>query len=77
MKLSKSTGAAALPAEALRALVAAWRFLGQPLPSGSAAPATVAEFWACAPAAWDPSRLPRVAARLAETAFRPGSPGSV
>lgn len=77
VKLSKSTRAAALPADPLPALVAAWRFLGQALPPGSAAPATVAGFWAYAPAAWDPSRLPRVAARPAGTAFRPGFPGSV
>jgi glutamyl-Q tRNA(Asp) synthetase len=59
-KLSKETRAAALPAEPLPALLAAWRFLDQPLGSGSAAPQSVAEFWAHAIAAWAPSRIPPV-----------------
>ena len=48
LKLSKQTLAAPLPAAPLPALVAAWRFLDQPLPSGSATPATIAEFWRAA-----------------------------
>lgn len=69
-KLSKSTRASALPDDPLPALVAAWRFLAQPLPSGSAAPASVAEFWAFAVAAWSPSRLPPAATLPADAAFR-------
>ena len=77
VKLSKSTRAAALPAEPLPALVAAWRFLGQSMPDGSAAPATVAEFWALAVTAWTRSRLPPVPALPARSPFRPGSVGPV
>lgn len=55
-KLSKQTRAPALPDDPLPALLAAWRFLGQP----DAAPATLAEFWAHAFAAWSPPRIPRV-----------------
>ena len=57
-KLSKQTLAAPLPADALPALRAAWRFLDQPLPQGSAEPASVAEFWQHAIAAWSVARLP-------------------
>jgi glutamyl-Q tRNA(Asp) synthetase len=59
-KLSKQTGAPPLdPVNPLPALVRAWEFLGQPPPS--AAPASVAEFWQWARAAWTPTTLPPVA----------------
>src|SRR5216117_3658256 len=70
-KLSKDTRAAALPAAPLPALVAAWRFLEQSLPSGSSQPATVAEFWAHALRAWTPSRLPPVPMLPARVTFGP------
>jgi glutamyl-Q tRNA(Asp) synthetase len=73
MKLSKQTRAAALPDAALPALLAAWRFLDQPLPAGSGRPATVAEFWSHAVAAWDPARLPPVATLPVRAAFGPRS----
>jgi glutamyl-Q tRNA(Asp) synthetase len=57
-KLSKQALARRLPEEPLPALLAAWRFLDQPLPS--ATPASVAEFWAFAHAAWAPRQLPPV-----------------
>ena len=76
-KLSKETRAAALPADPMPALVAAWRFLGQALPSGSGTPASVAEFWAFAIAAWNPARLPRVAALPVDARFGPRSPAPV
>jgi glutamyl-Q tRNA(Asp) synthetase len=58
LKLSKQTLAAPLPALPLPALLAAWRFLDQPLPAGSACPASPAEFWRHAVDAWNPRRLP-------------------
>jgi glutamyl-Q tRNA(Asp) synthetase len=61
MKLSKQTRAPPLPAAAVPTLVAAWRFLDQPMAPGSGQPATVAEFWKHALAAWSPARLPPVA----------------
>ena len=76
-KLSKQTHAAPIPAAALPALVAAWRFLDQPLPSGSGAPATVAEFWQWAISAWNPARLPTVSMLPAPAAFRPDASGGV
>jgi glutamyl-Q tRNA(Asp) synthetase len=76
-KLSKETRAAALPEDPLPALEAAWRFLDQPMPSGSAAPSSVAEFWMHAIRAWTPSRLPPVPMLPLLTAFRPRSPGPV
>ena len=76
-KLSKQTHAAPLPATPLPALIAAWRFLEQPLPAGSATPATLAEFWQWAAAAWNPARLPPVAMLPAPAAFRPGASGGV
>jgi glutamyl-Q tRNA(Asp) synthetase len=60
LKLSKQTLAAPVPDVALPALVAAWRFLDQSLPGGSAGPATVDEFWRSALASWNPARLPPV-----------------
>jgi glutamyl-Q tRNA(Asp) synthetase len=76
-KLSKETRAAALPAEPMPALAAAWHFLGQALPSGSGAPSSVAEFWAFAVAAWNPARLPQVAALPADAQFGSRGPGPV
>ena len=76
-KLSKQTHAAPLPATPLPALIAAWRFLEQPLPAGSATPATLAEFWQWAAAAWNPARLPPVAMLPAPAAFRPRASGGV
>jgi len=57
-KLSKQTQAAPLSDDPLPTLTAVWRFLDQP--RAAAPPATVAEFWAMAIAAWNPSRLPPV-----------------
>jgi glutamyl-Q tRNA(Asp) synthetase len=57
-KLSKQTGAAALPEDPLPALAAAWRLLGQRAPDEAHAPACPADFWSWAIAAWDPARLP-------------------
>ncbi|MCC7325267.1 MAG: tRNA glutamyl-Q(34) synthetase GluQRS [Burkholderiales bacterium] len=57
-KLSKQTQARALPENPLPALLAAWRFLDQPMPE--AAPATVADFLAFATRAWSRVRLPPV-----------------
>jgi glutamyl-Q tRNA(Asp) synthetase len=76
-KLSKQTRAAPLPAAPLPALVAAWRFLDQPLPAGSGAPATIGEFWQWAATAWNPARLPPLAMLPAPAAFRPDVPGGV
>jgi glutamyl-Q tRNA(Asp) synthetase len=74
-KLSKQTRAAPLPADPLPALLAAWRFLDQPLPPGAAAPASVAEFWAWAERSWTPLRLPPVAMLPAPTGCGAGSAG--
>jgi glutamyl-Q tRNA(Asp) synthetase len=76
-KLSKQTLAAPLPGDALPVLLAAWRFLGQPLPEGSAAPASVAEFWAWAIAAWNPAQLPPTAMLAAPRRFEGAPPGRV
>jgi len=62
-KLSKETGAAALPASALCALLTAWQFLEQPVPDE--VPQSVAEFWSWAHSSWRPAELPRVAMRPA------------
>lgn len=70
-KLSKQTRAAPLPGDALPPLLAAWRFLDQPLDDGSRRPASIAEFWQHAHASWTPSRLPPVPMLPA-----PPSPGS-
>ncbi len=59
-KLSKQTHAAPLARDPLPALLAAWCFLAQPLPTGSALPASVAEFWQWAIRSWNPARLPPV-----------------
>jgi glutamyl-Q tRNA(Asp) synthetase len=58
-KLSKQTQAPPLPEDPLPVLLAAWRLLDQPPPDGSRTPASVAEFWSWAIAAWSPARLPR------------------
>ncbi len=76
-KLSKQTHAAPLPDEPLPALVAAWRFLDQPLPAGSALPASVAEFWQWAIAAWNPARLPPVPMLPAPAAWAGSVPDGV
>ena len=76
-KLSKQTHAAPLPGHALPVLLAAWRFLGQPPPEGSAAPASVAEFWSWAIAAWNPARLPPTAMLAAPPGFEGGPYGRV
>jgi glutamyl-Q tRNA(Asp) synthetase len=57
-KLSKQTGAPALPDDPLPALLAAWRFLDQSAPA--VAPRDVADFWRHAIGAWLPTRLPPV-----------------
>ena len=67
-KLSKATGAAALPAAALPALLAVWKFLEQPTPAER--PASVADFWTWASANWRPLQLPRVAMRPAPPDWR-------
>jgi glutamyl-Q tRNA(Asp) synthetase len=54
-KLSKSAGSARLPRSPLSALVAAWRFLGQP-PIDT--PSSVDDFWRFAIARWQPQRIP-------------------
>jgi glutamyl-Q tRNA(Asp) synthetase len=58
-KLSKQTLASPLPDDALPALLAAWRFLEQPLPD--VAPTRLSDFWSWAHAHWTPARLPPVA----------------
>jgi glutamyl-Q tRNA(Asp) synthetase len=68
-KLSKQTGAAALPNEPLPALGVAWRLLGQRLPDETCAPACLADFWSWAIATWDPARMPPAAAVPAPAPF--------
>ena len=68
-KLSKQTGAAALPKDPLPALAAAWRLLGQRLPDATGAPACLADFWSWAIATWDPTRLPHAAVVPAPAPF--------
>ncbi|HEY5307565.1 MAG TPA: tRNA glutamyl-Q(34) synthetase GluQRS, partial [Casimicrobiaceae bacterium] len=57
-KLGKQTRAAPLSDTPLPALLAAWRFLDQPMPPGP--PTCVAEFWTWAIASWQVARLPPV-----------------
>ena len=57
-KLSKQTGAAALPHDPVPMLLAAWRFLQQPMPE--ATPASAAAFASYAVGAWSRARLPPV-----------------
>jgi glutamyl-Q tRNA(Asp) synthetase len=66
-KLSKQTGARALPDDPVPALLAAWRFLEQPMPEGT--PANAAEFIAHACRAWTRRRLPPVAMLPAPRGF--------
>jgi glutamyl-Q tRNA(Asp) synthetase len=58
-KLSKQTGAQALPEDPLPALLAAWRFLDQPAPPASLSSAE--SFIAFAVRAWSRTRVPPVA----------------
>ena len=58
-KLSKQTGAAALPADPLPSLLRAWRFLGQPEPPDALT--STPEFWQWAKAQWTPLMLPPMA----------------
>jgi glutamyl-Q tRNA(Asp) synthetase len=70
-KLSKQTRARPLPREPLVALLAAWRFLDQSLPSPL--PTSVREFWNHATSAWSTVRLPPVPMLPAPSAYeRPG-----
>jgi len=62
-KLSKQTGAAALPDTPLPVLLDAWTFLEQRAPA--ALPDSVESFWTWAHRAWDPARTnPRLGAAL-------------
>jgi len=54
-KLSKQTGATALPDDPLPTLLDAWTFLEQRAPSSR--PDSVESFWRWAHRAWDPARL--------------------
>ena len=76
-KLSKQTGAAALPKDPLPALAAAWRLLGQRLPETAEAPACAADFWSWAIATWDPARLPPAAELRAPSPFEGTARGAV
>ncbi len=60
-KLSKQTGAAPLPPDPLPALLAAWNFLGQPVPEGEDTPHSVEAFWSWAIVHWNAARLPPTA----------------
>lgn len=70
VKLSKQTHASALPAAPLPALIAAWRFLGQPSPPEAAA--SVRAFWSWALANWRSERIPRVPALSIPPSLGPG-----
>ena len=63
-KLSKQTQATALPRTPLPALLAAWRFLGQPAPPGHVG--AVREFWSWASANWRVSAIPPTSTRSVE-----------
>jgi glutamyl-Q tRNA(Asp) synthetase len=76
-KLSKQTGAAALPEDPLPALATAWRLLGQRLPETAEAPASPADFWSWAIATWDPARLPPAAQLRAPPPFASTRRGAV
>jgi glutamyl-Q tRNA(Asp) synthetase len=62
-KLSKQTGAAPLPEAPVPALMAAWKFLDQPMPEST--PDSAEAFMAHAVAAWTRGRLPPTAMLLA------------
>jgi glutamyl-Q tRNA(Asp) synthetase len=76
-KLSKQTRAAPLPDDPLPVLLAAWRFLDQPLGGGSGLPASVEEFWAWAIPSWSPRRLPPTAMLPAPARFEGAVAGKV
>jgi glutamyl-Q tRNA(Asp) synthetase len=57
-KLSKQSAAAPLPPDPLPALLQAWRFLDQPLPSSQ--PSSIESFWHWAHRAWNARVLPPV-----------------
>ena len=71
-KLAKQTRAAPLPHEPLVALVAAWRFLDQPVPA--TLPTSVEEFWHYAQDAWSPASLPPVPMLPAPAVFEHSGP---
>jgi glutamyl-Q tRNA(Asp) synthetase len=58
-KLSKQTGAEALPSARVISLAQAWSFLGQGEPPEP--PRSIAEFWRWAKLNWTPAKLPPVA----------------
>ncbi|HVN35654.1 MAG TPA: tRNA glutamyl-Q(34) synthetase GluQRS [Casimicrobiaceae bacterium] len=76
-KLSKQTRAAGLPGVAPPVLLDAWRFLDQPLPDEKWMPASVAQFWSWAIAAWRPDRLPPCAMLPAPRRFEGSAPAKV
>lgn len=76
-KLSKQTHAVPLPDDPLPALLAAWRFLDQPHPEGSRAPASIADFWTWAISKWSPARLPPTAMLPAPAGFEAAASGKV
>jgi len=71
-KLSKQTRAKPLPSDPLPGLLAAWRFLDQPMPSPL--PSSIDAFWRYASGAWSPSRLPPVPMLPAPAAFERAGP---
>jgi glutamyl-Q tRNA(Asp) synthetase len=68
-KLSKQTRAEPLPRDPLPALLAAWNFLGQPLPEGDETPHSVPAFWSWALRRWTVARLPPTAMLAAPAGF--------
>jgi glutamyl-Q tRNA(Asp) synthetase len=73
-KLSKQTGAAALPDDPAPALVEAWRFLGQEAPEAPDALVTAEAFWEWALRRWNAARLPPTA--MLPVPWRIGEAGS-
>jgi glutamyl-Q tRNA(Asp) synthetase len=76
-KLSKQTGAEALPADPGPALLAAWRFLGQDWPDPASEPVRAGDFWAAALPRWNASRLPPTAMLPAPWRIAGGEAGKV
>jgi glutamyl-Q tRNA(Asp) synthetase len=76
-KLSKQTGAAALPPDPVPPLVGAWRFLGQDGPEAAEDLAGADDFWAWAVPRWNPARLPPTAMLPAPWRIGEGGPGKV
>ena len=76
-KLSKQTGAAALPDDPVSALVGAWRFLGQEAPEAANALVGAQEFWGWALPRWSPARLPPTAMLPAPRRIGEGGSGKV